>query len=101
MRGQYTHANRELKVLIENTRGLTEINMSDKTWSHEGQLSTWKSFHAVLPDFLWHAASTLLTFLLNTITTQPVAIGQAGSAQLMAISLSARFPVFTSAHEMN
>jgi hypothetical protein len=34
-------------------------------------------------------------------TLQPVVIGLAGSAQSMASSLSASFPGFTSAHEIN
>ena len=97
----HTHANRELKALTDNTGGLAEINMSDKTSRLEGQLRTGKQFHAELPDVPRRAASTSATPLPTTTTAQPLVIGQAGSAQLMAISLSASFPGFTSAHEMN
>ena len=97
----HTHANRELKVLADNTGGLAEINMSDKTSRLEGQLRTGKQFHSELPDVPRRAASTSATPLPTTTTAQPLVIGQAGSAQLMAISLSASFPGFTSAHEMN
>jgi hypothetical protein len=95
------HANRELKLLTDNTGGFAEINMSDKTSRLEGQLRTGKQFHAELPDVPRRAASTSATPLPATTTTQPLVIGQAGSAQLMAISLSGSFPGFISAHEMN
>ncbi len=95
----HTHANRELKVLTDYTGGLGEIYSSDKTSRLEGQLRTGKQFHAELPKVPRRDASTSATSF--TTTAQPLVIGQAGSAQLMAISLSASFPGFTSAHEMN
>ena len=97
----HTHANRELKLLTDNTGGLAEINMSDKSSRLEGQLRTGKQFHAELPEVPRRAASTSATPLPATTTAQPLVIGQAGSAQLMAISLSGSFPGFTSAHAMN
>ncbi len=97
----HTHANRELKLLTDNTGGLAEINMSDKTSRLEGQLRTGKQFHAELSDVPRRAASTSATPLPATTTAQPLVIGQAGSAQLIAISLSGSFPGFISAHAMN
>jgi hypothetical protein len=43
----------------------------------------------------------VMTPVPATTTAQPLVIGQAGSAQLMAISLSASFTGFARAHEMN
>ena len=97
----HTHANRELKILTDNTGGLAEINMSDKTSRLEGQLRTGKQFHAELPDVPRRAASTSATPLLATKATQPVVIGQAGSVQLTIMSLASSFPGFASAHKMN
>ena len=57
----HTHANRELKLLTDNTGGLAEINMSDKTSRLEGQLRTGKQFHAELPDVPRRAAYTSAT----------------------------------------
>ncbi len=92
----HTHANRELKVLADNPEGLAGINMSENISRLEGLLQ----FHAELPNVPRRAASTSSTPLPATTTAQPLVIGQAGSAQLMAISLSGSFPGFTSAHEI-
>jgi hypothetical protein len=74
--------------------------MSDKFLRLEGSLYV-KSFRAVLTDLSRRAALTSATLLPNLIGTQSVVIGQAGSAQSIAISLAASFSGFASAHEMN
>jgi hypothetical protein len=64
-------------------------------------LRTGKQSHAELTHVSRLAASTSSTPLPATTTAQPLVIDQAGSAQLMAISLSASFSGFISAYEMN